>query len=97
MAFFGIQDGSPSIFQIATVPLEPGSIFHVELPDFSRDAVTNSNKASLRDTGFSFMARDGKTWNILGILAPPNARWQFDNLQIQPEYPPEVVFTLHKI
>lgn len=97
LRFFGIADGSPSIFHIATAPLEPGSIFHAELPDLSKDPLTKAGKASPREAGFRFTARDSDTWNILGILVPPNARWNFDNLPIQPEYPLEVVFTLHKI
>ena len=94
--FFGIEDGSPAMFRIATVPLQTGSTFRAELPDFSKDPVCNADRASQPDTGFSFTARNSKTWNILGRLAPPNARWSFDNLPIQSDYPEEVVFTLHK-
>ena len=94
--FFGIEDGSPAMFRIATVPLQTGSTFRAELPDFSKDPVCNADRASQPDSGFSFTARNSKTWNILGRLAPPNARWSFDNLPIQSDYPEEVVFTLHK-
>jgi len=97
LLFFGIADGLCSTFQIATVPLEPGSIFQVVLPDFSKDTVTNSYEASPLKTKLSFMVRDAKTWNILGRLVPQNVRSEFHDLQIQPEYPAEVVFTLHKL
>jgi hypothetical protein len=97
--FFGIADGIVSTFEIATVPLEPGSIFHVVLPDFSKDAVTTSYLATLPEPNaeLRFMVRDAKTWNIIGKLVVQNARRAFDGLQIESVYPPEVVFTLLKM
>lgn len=100
MWFFGIADGSPPTFRIATVPLEAGGVFHAELPDFSKFCLPIASKQSiaykdlLEGTGFDFIVRNEKTWNILGILAPPNARRVHPMLPIQPEYPSEVLFTV---
>jgi hypothetical protein len=95
--FFGTPDGTVPTFRIATLPLEPTSVFHVALPDFSRDAVTNSYEAGLRNAKLSLIVRDGKTWNVLGRLVPPGGRWPFDDLPIRSKYPPELVFTFHKM
>jgi len=95
--FFGVADGMASTFQIATVPLEADSVFHVALPDFSKDPVTRSYQWDPISTRLNFMVRDAKTWNILGRLAPSDSRSEFEDLPILSKYPAEVVFTLHKM
>lgn len=97
LTFFGTPDSIVPAIHIATVPLEPTSVFHVTLPDFSKDAVTSSYEADPLNARLNFMLRNAKTWNILGLLVPQGSRSQFADLPIRSKYPPEVVFTLHKM
>jgi hypothetical protein len=92
LGFFGIADGPAATFLIATVPLEPGLRFHLALPDFSMDPVTNSHQAA----ALRFTPVDAKSGNIIGTLTPPEASWPHGQVRIQPEYPTELTFVLHR-
>lgn len=97
LPFFGVSGGYISSFQIATVPLEPGLEFHLELPDFSQDPFTNSQTEFSSEARLRFVVRDGKTWNTLGKLAPQGFVWLGDDLPIASPYPTEVLFTYCKL
>jgi len=89
-SFFRIADGAVTSFVVARVAPDESGAFHVELPNFNKDAVTVSHR---RDAGLQFMARELDTGNIVTLLAPVNVR---DNdargLAIKPKYPAEVIF-----
>ena len=97
LPFFGVSNGYVSSFQVATVPLEPSQVFHVELPDFSQDPFTSSHTEFPSEARLRFVVRDAKTWNTLGKLAPQGFVWLGDDLPIESQYPPEVVFTYCKL
>ncbi len=88
--YFRIADGPVTSFILARVQPDEGGAFHVELPNFNKDAVTASYR---RDAGLQFIARELGTGNIVAFLAPVNAH---DNdsrdLAIKPKYPAEVIF-----
>ena len=88
--FFRIADGPVTSFILARVQPDEGGAFHVELPNFNKDAVTVSYR---RDAGLQFIARELDTGNILAFLAPVNLH---DNdsrdVAIKPKYPAEVIF-----
>ncbi len=88
--FFRIADGPVTSFILAQVQPDESGAFHVELPNFNRDAVTVSYR---RDAGLQFIARELDTGNIVAFLAPVSVH---DNdsrdLAIKPKYPAEVIF-----
>lgn len=97
LPFFWISNGYVSSFQVATAPLETSQVFHIELPDFSQDPFTNSHSEFPSEARLRFVVRDGKTWNTLGKLAPQGFIWLADDLPIEAQYPPEVMFTYCKL
>jgi hypothetical protein len=88
--FFRIEDGPVTSFVLARVAPDESGAFHVELPNFNRDGVTESYR---RHAGLQFIARELGTGNIVAFLEPVNVH---DNdsrgLAIKPKYPAEVIF-----
>jgi len=88
--FFRIADGPVTSFVLARVAPDEGGAFHLDLPNFNKDAVTMSYR---RDAGLQFLAREPDSGNIVAFLAPVNVR---DNdsrgLAIKPKYPAQVIF-----
>jgi len=88
--FFGIEDGMVRTFNLARVTPDESGTFHVPLPNFTKDAVTNSFH---RDAGLRFIARELDTNNIVSLLAPTNVQGRYlGDVPIKPKYPNEVVF-----
>jgi hypothetical protein len=88
--FFGIADGAVTTFHVARVTPDEGGAFQVPLPNFAKDAVTESFH---RDAGLRFTARERDTGNILSLLAPANVPGNnLRDLPIKPKYPSEVIF-----
>ena len=88
--FFGIADGAVTTFLLARVTPDEGGAFQVPLPNFAKDAVTESFH---RDAGLRFIARERDTGNIVSLLAPANVQGKnLHDLPIKPKYPTEVIF-----
>jgi hypothetical protein len=89
--FFGIADGAVTTFHLARVTPDEGGAFQVLLPNFTKDAVTESFH---RNAGLSFMARERDTGNFVCLLTPANVQGKIseDELPIKPKYPNEVIF-----
>jgi len=88
--FFGIQDGVVATFHLARVTPDESGAFHVSLPNFAKDAATESFR---RDAGIRFIARERDTGNLVSLLAPANVPGNnLYALPIKPKYPSEVIF-----
>jgi hypothetical protein len=90
LGFFGIPDGDVTTFHLARVAPDEGGAFHVLLPNFTKDDVTESFH---RNAGLRFVARERDTGNILVFLGPANVeRKNVGDLPLKAKYPAEVVF-----
>jgi hypothetical protein len=88
--FFGSADGAVTTFRLARVTPDEGGAFHVLLPNFTKDAVTESFH---RNAGLQFIARERDTGNIVSLLGPANEGWKnLRDLPLKPKYPTPVVF-----
>jgi hypothetical protein len=88
--FFGIAEGMVSSFHLARVTPDEGGAFHVLLPNFTKDAVTESFH---RNAGLQFIARERDTGNIVSFLVPAHKEQKnLRDLPIRPKYPTPVVF-----
>ena len=88
--YFGVADGPVTTFALARVTPDEGGAFHVALPNFTKDAATESYH---RDAGLRFIAREPDTNNIVSLLAPANVQGKDpQDLPIKPKYPNEVIF-----
>jgi hypothetical protein len=89
-AFFGIEDGAVTTFHLARVTPDEGGAFQVVLPNFTKDAVTESFH---RNAGLRFIARERDTGNVVSLLAPANVQGKnLHDLPLKPKYPNEVIF-----
>ena len=88
--FFGIADGLITTFHLARVTPDEGGAFQVLLPNFTKDAVTESFH---RNAGLQFIARERDTGNIVSFLVPANEEWKnLRDLPLKPKYHTPVVF-----
>jgi hypothetical protein len=89
--FFGIADGAVTTFHLARVTPDEGGAFQVFLPNFTKDAVTESFH---RNAGLQFIARERDTGNIVCLLTPANVQGKISeyDLPIKPKYATPVVF-----
>jgi hypothetical protein len=88
--FFRTADGPATTFHLARVTPEEGGTFHVLLPNFTKDVVTESFH---RNAGLGFIARDRDTGSIVSLLGPANVERKIvGHLPIKPKFPTEVVF-----
>jgi hypothetical protein len=88
--FFGAARGPLTSFHVARVTLEEGGTFHVLLPNFIKDAVTES---FYRNAGLRFTARERDTGDIVSLLGPANVEWKnLGDLPLKSKFPVEVVF-----
>jgi len=90
LRFFGLSEGPVPTLALARVTPDLDGAFHVSLPNFTKDRVTESFR---RDAGLRFIAREPNAGNIVSFLAPANVQGTDSrNLPIKPKYPAEVVF-----
>jgi hypothetical protein len=88
--FFGIADGAVTTFHLARVTPDEGGAFQVLLPNFTKDAVTESFH---RNAGLQFIARERDTGNIVSFLVPAREEWKnLRDLPLKPKYSTPVVF-----
>jgi hypothetical protein len=88
--FFGIAEGPVTTFDLARVTPDEGGGFHLLLPNFTKDAVTESFH---RNAGLRFIARERDTGNIVCLLGPANVQGKnLHDLPLKPKYPNEVIF-----
>jgi hypothetical protein len=88
--FFGIAEGMVSSFHLARVTPDEGGAFHVLLPNFTKDAVTESFH---RNAGLRFIAQERDTRNMVSFLVPAKEEGKnLRDLPIKPKYPNEVIF-----
>jgi hypothetical protein len=88
--FFRITEGPVTAFQLARVTPDEGGAFHVLLPNFTKDAVTESFH---RNAALRFIARERDTGNIVSSLGPANVQGKNSrDLPLKPKYPAEVIF-----
>lgn len=87
--FFGAGDGLVRTFHLARVKPDEGGAFHVLLPNFTKDAVTESFH---RNAGLRFIAREHDTGQIVSLLGPANVeRNDLGDLPLRPKFPAGVV------
>jgi hypothetical protein len=88
--FFGIADGSVMTLDLGRVRPDERGAFQVPLPNFTKDAATESNH---RNAGLRFIARERDTGNIVSLLVPANVQSKnARDLPVKPKYPNEVIF-----
>ena len=88
--FFGIAEGMVSSFHLARVTPDEGGAFHVLLPNFTKDAVTESFH---RNAGLRFIAQERDTRKMVSFLVPAKEEGKnLRDLPIKPKYPTPVVF-----
>jgi hypothetical protein len=88
--FFGIADGVVTTFHLGQVTPDEGGAFQVLLPNFTKDAVTESFH---RNAGLQFIAREPDTGNIVSFLVPTNEEGKnLRDLPLKPKYHTPVVF-----
>jgi len=89
--FFGIEDGLVTTFHLARVTPDERGAFQVRLPNFAKDAVTESYH---RNAWIRFAAVERDTGNFVCLLAPVNVQGKnfVYDLPIKSKYPNEVVF-----
>jgi hypothetical protein len=88
--FFGIADGAVTTFHLGRVTPDEGGAFQVLLPNFTKDAVTESFH---RNAGLQFIAREHDTGNIVSFLVPTNEEWKNSrDLPLKAKYHTPVVF-----
>ncbi len=88
--FFGIAEGAVTTFHLARVTPDESGAFQVLLPNFTKDAVTESFH---RNAGLQFIARERDTGNIVSFLVPANEEWKnLHDLPLKPKYHTPVVF-----
>jgi hypothetical protein len=89
--FFRIPEGPATTFHLAQVTPDEGGAFQVQLPDFSKDVVTESHH---RNAFIRFVAVERDTGNFVCFLSPANVQgkeFPYD-LPIKSKYPNEVMF-----
>jgi hypothetical protein len=89
--FFHIPEGVAAMFRLARVTPDERGAFQVQLPNFTKDAVTES---SHRKAWIRFVAVERNTGNFVCLLSPANVQgkeFAYD-LPIKSKYPSEVIF-----
>jgi hypothetical protein len=88
--FFAIKEAPITTFHVARVAPDAGGAFHLRLPNFTKDAVTESFR---RNAGLRFLARERDTGNLLALLGPANVEGKTaGDLPIKAKFPAEVLF-----
>jgi hypothetical protein len=86
--FFGISDGMVESFGVGKAPLNAGGRFQIQIPDFSKDRVTNQ----LQDAYLEVLVVEHSSWNLVGHVLP-SADLEYQNgLKILPGYDSEILF-----
>jgi hypothetical protein len=89
--FFHLAEGAATEFRLALVTPDEHGAFDVQLPNFSKDAVTESYH---RNAFIRFVAVERDTGNFVCLLSPANVQgkeFPYD-LPIKSKYPKEVIF-----
>src|SRR6516165_10182309 len=76
--FFGFFDGAVAQFKVATAPLDAAGQFQVEIPDFSKDAVTTQKIDAYLDV----LVVSRSSGNIVQMVAPAG-EWRHQNLGLK--------------
>jgi hypothetical protein len=89
--FFHLAEGQATEFRLALVTPDEHGAFDVQLPNFSKDAVTESHH---RNAWIRFAAFEHGGGGFLCLLTPANVQGGVSryDLPIQSKYPKEVVF-----
>jgi hypothetical protein len=88
--FFGFADGMVQSFKVGTAFVQSDGHFQVQIPDFSKDLVTNEMQdASLR---VLVLGHQGRTTEE-EVVAPAHMRHGQLGLKILPSYDSEIPFT----
>jgi hypothetical protein len=88
---FHIAEGSVPMYHLARVTPDERGAFQVLLPNFTKDAVTESYH---RNAFIRFAAVESDTGNLVCLLTPTNVQGgasRYD-LPVQSKYPKEVIF-----
>lgn len=88
--FFGIVDAAVPQLQAGKTPLDAGGRFQIEVPDFSKDAVTNQ----VQDAYLDVRVINHSQWpQVTRVLPQPDLLYRNVGLKILPSYDSEVAFT----
>ena len=91
--FFGVKDCLVETFSVGTAVADADGIFHIQLPDFSKDPVTSSFRSS---GSLRFVLLEPETGNIVNKLAADGYASDGGNLPILPRYPESVTFVARR-
>jgi hypothetical protein len=87
--FFGIADGIVQSFSVGKAPLNPGGRFQIQIPNFSKDPITNR----MQDAYLEVLVVEHSSWNLVErVLPAADLQYQNTGLKILPGYDPEIVF-----
>lgn len=87
--FFGISKGMIEQFSVGKGPLLSGGRFRVDIPNFSKDAITQK----MQDGFLQVLVIEHSTGVIVAsLMPPPGLRYGRSDLKILPSYTPEVTF-----
>ena len=91
LELFHIAEGSVPMYPLARVTPDERGAFQVLLPNFTKDAVTESYH---RNAFIRFAAMERDTGNLVCLLTPTNVQGGVSryDLPIKPKYPTEVTF-----
>jgi hypothetical protein len=91
LELFHITEGSVPMYHLARVTPDERGAFQVQLPDFSKDAVTESHH---RNAFIRFAAVEHDSGNLVCLLTPTNVQGKVSmhDLPIKSKYPNEVIF-----
>jgi hypothetical protein len=91
LELFHIAEGSVPMYHLARVTPDERGAFQVQLPNFSKDAVTESYH---RNAFIRFAAVERDSGNLVCLLTPTNVEGKvfMHDLPIKPKYPKEVIF-----
>lgn len=87
--FFGIMDGMVQQFRIGTARLNSGGRFQVEIPDFSKDAMTTQKQDAYLEV--LVIAHSGEN-PVERVVPPPAFQYNGLGLKISSRYDSEISF-----
>jgi hypothetical protein len=90
LKFFGLLDGGiVQQFSVGKAPLLAGGRFQIEIPDFSKDEVTQQ----MQNAYLQVLVIEHSTWNIVEEVLPQDLQHRNIGLKIWSGYGSEVAFT----
>jgi len=91
--FFGIGDGLVQSFSVGKAPLSAEGRFQIQIPDFSKDSITNQ----MQDACLEVLVVVHSSWNIVEQVLPSgDLLYRNTGLKILPGYDPDLLFDVRR-